>query len=78
VVAPAAGRVAFAGPFRRRAGLVVIDHGKGWATLLTDVRPSVRVGDRVARGQGIGRALGPIGVELFRDGKAEPAALLAR
>jgi septal ring factor EnvC (AmiA/AmiB activator) len=38
VVAPAAGRIAFAGPFRRRAGVVIIDHGGGWATLLTDVR----------------------------------------
>lgn len=78
VVAPAAGRIAFAGPFRARAGVVIVDHGKGWATLLTGVRPAVRVGDRVTGGEGLGRALGPVTAELFRDGKAEPAALFAR
>jgi septal ring factor EnvC (AmiA/AmiB activator) len=78
VVAPAAGRIAFAGPFRARAGVIIIDHGGGWASLLTEVRPNVRVGERVARGQGIGRALAPVTVELFRGGRAEPAALIAR
>jgi septal ring factor EnvC (AmiA/AmiB activator) len=78
VVAPADGRIAFAGPFRNRAGVVIIDHGGGWATLLTEVRPSVRVGERVTRGQAIGRALDPVTAELFRGGRAEPAALLAR
>jgi septal ring factor EnvC (AmiA/AmiB activator) len=77
VVAPAAGRIAFAGPFRARAGVVIVDHGGGWATLLTGVRPSVEVGARVAPGQGVGRALGPVTAELFRDGNAEPAALFA-
>lgn len=78
VVAPSDGRIAFAGPFRARAGVVIIDHGSGWASLLTDVRPSVRVGDPVKRGDAIGRALGPVTAELFRDGRAEPAALIAR
>ena len=78
VVAPADGRIAFAGPFRRRAGVVIIDHGGGWATLLTDVRPSVQVGERVTQGQGIGRALGPVSAELFQNGRAAPAALIAR
>ena len=78
VVAPAAGRIAFAGPFRRRTGVVIIDHGGGWATLMTEVRPQVRVGERVMRSQAIGRALGPVTAELFRNGTAEPAALLAR
>lgn len=78
VVAPAAGRIAFAGPFRTRAGVVIIDHGDGWASLLTGVRPTVQAGERVARGQALGRALGPVSAELFRDGKAEPASLIAR
>ncbi|GAA4034204.1 hypothetical protein GCM10022281_12890 [Sphingomonas rosea] len=78
VVAPAAGRIVFAGPFRRRPGLVIIDHGGGWVTLLGNVRPSLRVGDRIAAGDPVGRALGPVTAELFRDGKAEPAALIAR
>jgi murein DD-endopeptidase MepM/ murein hydrolase activator NlpD len=58
--------------------VIIIDHGGGWATLITEVRPLLRVGDRVARGQGVGRALGPVTAELFRDGRAEPAALIAR
>ncbi|GAA3996546.1 murein hydrolase activator EnvC family protein [Sphingomonas humi] len=78
VAAPAPGKVAFAGPFRARAGVIIIDHGGGWASLLTGVRPSVRVGESVSRGQGIGRALGPVTAELFRGGRAEPAALIAR
>jgi septal ring factor EnvC (AmiA/AmiB activator) len=78
VIAPANGRIAFAGPFRRRAGVIIIDHGEGWATLLTEVRPSVRTGQEVARGQPLGRALGPVSADLFRRGQAEPAALLAR
>lgn len=78
VSAPAAGRVVFAGPFRRREGIVILDHGGGWMTLLSEVRPSVKVGDPVERGSPIGRALGPVTAELFRDGKAEPAALIAR
>jgi septal ring factor EnvC (AmiA/AmiB activator) len=58
--------------------VIIIDHGEGWATLLTEVRPSVRTGQEVARGQPLGRALGPVSADLFRRGQAEPAALLAR
>lgn len=78
VVAPAAGRIAFAGPFRRRAGVIIIDHGRGWMTLLSEVRPSAKVGEQVAAGGPIGRALGDVTAELFRRGTAEPAALIAR
>jgi septal ring factor EnvC (AmiA/AmiB activator) len=78
VVAPAKGRIAFAGPFRARAGVIVVDHGDGWASLLTNVRPAVRVGDRIAAGEALGRALGPVTAELFQAGRPEPAALFAR
>jgi hypothetical protein len=47
-------------------------------TLLSDVRPSVTVGQQVERGALVGRALGPVTAELFRNGAAEPAALIAR
>jgi septal ring factor EnvC (AmiA/AmiB activator) len=78
VSAPAAGRIVFAGPFRDRRGMVIVDHGGGWMTLLSEVRPGVKVGERVERGSAIGRALGPVTAELFRNGAAEPAALIAR
>jgi predicted deacylase len=47
-------------------------------TLLSEVRPTVRVGEQVEAGAKIGQALGPVTAELFRDGRAEPAALIAR
>lgn len=56
-IAPAAGRVVYAGPFRAYGGVVIIDHGEGWTTLVAGLGGlAVRVGDRVAQGQVIGRA----------------------
>lgn len=77
VVAPADGTVAFAAPFRGQDGLVIIDHGKGWTTLLLGVASDKRRGTRVARGESIGRTLGPVGVELRRDGKPVSSAFIA-
>lgn len=57
VVAPAAGRVRFAQPFRAFGIVVVIDHGGGWSTMLTNLASaSVVPGARVAQGTRIGRA----------------------
>ena len=78
VLAPAAGRIVFAGPFRRRAGVVIIDHGEGWLTLMTEVRTTLAVGTAVTAGMPLGRALGDVTVELSRDGTPQPAALIAR
>lgn len=77
VVAPADGRVAFAGPFRSRDGVVIIDHGGGWMTLLTGVAASVPAGARVGRGEPLGRAIGEVGIELSRGGRPVSAALIA-
>ena len=78
VLAPADGHIAFAGPFRTREGVVIIDHGGGWMTLLTEVRTTAKVGDRVAKGEPLGRALDDVTVELSRNGRPQPAALIAR
>ena len=78
VVAPTAGQIVFAGPFRRRDGVVIIDHGDGWMTLMTDVRPTLAVGTRVEGGAPVGRVLGPVNVELTHHGAPQPAALIAR
>jgi murein hydrolase activator len=77
VLAPASGRIAFAGPFRRHAGVVIVDHGGGWMTLMTEVRTDLAPGTRVALGEPIGRTLGPPTVELTRNGKPMDAALIA-
>ena len=74
---PASGTIAFAGPFRRHDGVVIIDHGRGWMTLLTEVRTPLAVGSVVAAGDPLGRALGTVTVELRRNGTPQPAALIA-
>jgi murein hydrolase activator len=78
-IAPATGRVLFAGPFRAYGGVVIIDHGKGWTSSITGLGAiGVRVGDRIAQGARIGRAIDRQGarvtVELRRKG--EPMDLI--
>nr|WP_156839868.1 peptidoglycan DD-metalloendopeptidase family protein [Novosphingobium aquimarinum] len=73
VVAPAAGRVAFAGPYRGYGRIVIIAHDGGWTTLVTGLaRINVDVGDELLSGSPLGIA-GPvspvIGVELRKDGE---------
>ncbi len=72
-VAPADGRIAFAGPYRGYGSILIIEHDGGWTSLITNlVGVSVAVGDRVRQGDPVGRA-GPgsprITVELRRAGK---------
>jgi len=80
VIAPAAGRVVYAAPFRRYGNVVIIDHGRGWLTVLTDVGSlDVRAGQTVARGASIGRAgtgRPQVTVELRRNGRPVPVAQL--
>jgi septal ring factor EnvC (AmiA/AmiB activator) len=57
VIAPAAGRVAYAGPFRGYGTIVILDHGGGWTSLIDGLAAtSCKVGERVAQGSPIGRA----------------------
>lgn len=72
VVAPTGGRIAYAGIYRGYGNIVIIDHGRGWTTLVTGLAAlETRVGDPVEQGSPIGRA-GPsrptITVELRRNG----------
>lgn len=77
VVMPAAGTILFAGPFRRHLSVIILDHGGGWMTLLTDVRTTLPRGTRLQPGETLGRTLGTITVELSKDGRPQPAALIA-
>jgi septal ring factor EnvC (AmiA/AmiB activator) len=55
VVAPAAGRIAYAGAFGGYGAIVIIDHGRGWTTLLTGLdRTPVQSGAPVGRGGPVG------------------------
>jgi septal ring factor EnvC (AmiA/AmiB activator) len=77
VIAPAAGVVRFAGPYRSYDGVLIIDHGSGWTSLIVNVASDLRPGSRVALGQPLGRALGPLSVELSHNGRRISPALIA-
>jgi septal ring factor EnvC (AmiA/AmiB activator) len=73
VVAPAAGRVAFAGPYKGYGRIVIIEHDGGWTSLVTGLaRIDVQVGEDLVGGAPLGIAGAPrptITLELRRDGK---------
>ncbi|UAB79601.1 peptidoglycan DD-metalloendopeptidase family protein [Erythrobacter sp. SCSIO 43205] len=73
VVAPSAGRVAFAGPYRGFGRIIIIEHPGGWTSLVTGLaRTEVEVGDEIIGGAPLGVASGgdePIALELRRDGE---------
>ena len=77
IAAPASGTILFAGPFRDYDGVVIIDHGKGWKSVLVNAGSKVKRGARVQIGEPIGTALGPVEVELQRNGQAVSPALIA-
>ena len=77
VTAPANGVVRFAGPFRDYDGVLIIDHGGGWLSLIVNVASELHAGDRVRLGDPMGRALGPLGVELSHNGLRISPALIA-
>lgn len=72
-IAPGAGRVAFAGPYRGYGSIVIIDHGDGWTSLVTGLaQPDVRVGQTLVAGSPIGVAAPDrpvVSLEIRRDGK---------
>lgn len=73
-VAPAAGRIAFAGPYDGYGNIVIIEHADGWTSLITGLTIlDTRVGQRVVGGSPLGLA-GPgqavITLELRRGGEA--------
>ena len=77
VLVPAAGIVRFAGPFRDYDGIAIIDHGGGWMSLIVNVASPLQSGAKVAAGDRLGRALGPLGVELSHNGLHASPALIA-
>lgn len=79
IVAPADGRIVFAGDYRSYGKIVIIDHGDGWTSLVTGmIGLSARIGDEVDAGTPLGRAGSNrprVTVELRRGG--EPVSLAA-
>lgn len=81
VIAPAAGRVVYAGPFRGYRGVIIIDHGEGWTSLVAGLGGlAVRVGDQIPQGRVIGRAWASgdprVTIELRRRGEPMDLAQL--
>jgi septal ring factor EnvC (AmiA/AmiB activator) len=77
VQAPSNGTLLFAGPFRDYDGVLIIDHGGGWRSVLVNVGSTLPKGSRVEAGQRIGLALGPLELQLQKSGKPVSAALIA-
>jgi septal ring factor EnvC (AmiA/AmiB activator) len=73
IVAPAAGKVTFAGRYRSFGNIMIIDHGGGWTTLVTNIEQlGVAFGGSVTQGALIGRAgvdAPEIMIELRRYGR---------
>ncbi len=81
IIAPAGGKVTFAGRYRSFGNIVIIEHGNGWASLVTGIeRLGVEAGTAVRQGTVIGNAArvdAEITVELRRNGRViDIAALL--
>ena len=78
--APAAGRVAWAGPLSGWGQVVILDLGPGWRAVIAGLdEVSVQVGARVADGQALGRtgSDGDVWFELRRDERpVDPAPWL--
>jgi septal ring factor EnvC (AmiA/AmiB activator) len=82
VIAPRAGRVTYAGRFRGYGAIVILDHGGGWTSVITDLAEiGVSVGQKVGMGDSVGRAGSRdprVTVELRRGGRPFSIAPLLR
>ena len=74
---PADGTIVFAGPYRRSDGVIIIDHGGGWLSLIVNAGTALANGSRVRRGDPLGRAVGPVEVELSQRGTNLSPAFIA-
>lgn len=73
VVAPASGRIAYAGPFRGFGRILIVEHANGWASLVTGLGTlDVTVGQQVTAGFPLGLAPasgGVVTLELRHEGQ---------
>ena len=80
VAAPAAGRVTYAGNYRSFGQIVIIEHGGGWTTLITNLASlTVAKGAAVVQGATLGQTRADqseITLELRRNGRAMDIAAL--
>ncbi len=80
VAAPAAGRITYAGNYRSFGQIVIIEHGSGWTTLVTNLASlNVAKGTAVSQGATLGQTRADrseITLELRRNGRVMDIAAL--
>ncbi len=80
VTAPAAGRITYAGSYRSFGQIVIIEHGRGWTSLVTGLASlNVTKGATIAQGAPLGRTRADrpeITLELRRNGRVMDIAAL--
>ncbi|MEH6757022.1 MAG: peptidoglycan DD-metalloendopeptidase family protein [Parasphingorhabdus sp.] len=80
IVAPAAGRIVFSGPYRGYGNILIIEHDAAWTSLITNMATSsAEVGDMVVQGAPVGRSGRDdphVTVELRRNGRPIDIAAL--
>jgi septal ring factor EnvC (AmiA/AmiB activator) len=77
IAAPASGTILFSGPFRDYDGVIIIDHGGGWKSVLVNAGTALARGASVRIGDQLGTALGPVEIQLQHNGNAVSPALIA-
>ena len=76
LIAPGAGRVAYAGPYRGYGDVLILEHGRGWTSLVAGGRlAAFEIGAWIPQGRAIGTARGPLLIELRHNGT--PVDILA-
>lgn len=80
VVAPAGGKISFAGRYRSYGQIIIIEHGSGWNTLITNLDAvQVAKGASVRQGSVLGSSgddTTEIGLELRKNGRVMDIAAL--
>lgn len=80
VVAPAGGKISFAGRYRSYGQIIIIEHGNGWNTLITNLDAvQVAKGASVRQGSVLGSSgddTTEIGLELRKNGRVMDIAAL--
>ncbi len=82
ILAPADGKISFAGPYRSYGKILIIEHGNGWTSLITNLDAvQLAKGQSVRQGTVLGVAnkeTGEIGVELRKNGRVMDIAAMLR
>lgn len=82
IVAPADGQISFSGPYRSYGNIIIIEHGNGWNSLITNLGTvQMTKGQRVTQGSVVGVAgkePSEIGIELRKNGRVMDVAAMLK